>query len=55
MGQMMHPCLTTYRQDTARIAEAAFSLILEAITNPENHIPQQITVPGMLIEGETLR
>jgi DNA-binding LacI/PurR family transcriptional regulator len=55
MGQMMHPCLTTYRQDTARIAEAAFSLILEAITNPENHIPQQITVRGMLIEGETLR
>ena len=55
MSRMMHPCLTTYRQDTARIAEAAFSLILEAITNPENHIPQQITVPGMLIEGETLR
>ena len=55
MSRMMHPCLTTYRQDTARIAGEAFSLILDAITDPENHVARQITVPGMLIEGETLR
>ena len=55
MSRMMHPCLTTYRQDTARIAEEAFALILDAITNPETHKPQHVTVAGMLIEGETLR
>ena len=55
MSRMMHPCLTTYRQDTARIAESALSLILDAVANPETHEPQQITVSGMLIEGETLR
>ena len=55
MSRMMHPCLTTYRQDTARIAAEAINLLLDAITNPETHVPRQITVPGMLIEGETLR
>ncbi len=55
MSRMMHPCLTTYRQNTARIAEEAFALILDAITNPETHKPQHVTVAGMLIEGETLR
>ena len=55
MSRMMHPCLTTFRQDTARIAEEAFNLILDAITDPENHVPRQVTVSGMLIEGETLR
>ena len=55
IGQMMHPRLTTYRQDTASIAEKTFNQILDAITDPENHVPRQFTVPGMLIEGETLR
>ena len=55
IGQMMHPCLTTYRQDTARIAEEVLSLMLDAITDPENHLPRQVTVTGTLIEGETLR
>ena len=55
ISRMMHPCLTTYRQDTARIAEEAFNLMLDAITDPDNHVPRQITVTGMLIEGETLR
>ena len=53
--QMMHPCLTTYRQDTARIAEEAFNMMLDAIADPDNHIPRQVTVTGRLIEGETLR
>ena len=28
---------------------------IDAIDNPETHIPRQITVSGMLIEGETVR
>jgi len=55
IGQMMHPRLTTFRQDTARIAGEVFRLILDAIESPETHVPQQVTVPGNLVEGETLK
>ena len=55
MSQMMTPRLTTYCQDTVQIAKEVFALIIDAIENPETHIPKQITVPGMLMEGETVR
>ena len=55
MSQMMTPRLTTYCQDTVQIAKEVFSLIIDAIENPETHIPKQITVSGMLMEGETVR
>ena len=54
MSQMMQPRLTTFRQDTGRIAKEAFSLLVDAIESPETHVPRQITVPGMLMEGETV-
>jgi len=55
MSQMMTPRLTTYCQDTVQIAKEVFTLIIDAIENPETHIPKQITVSGMLMEGETVR
>ena len=55
MSQMMTPRLTTYCQDTVQIAREVFTLIIDAIENPETHIPKQITVSGMLMEGETVR
>ena len=55
MSQMMTPRLTTYCQDTVQIAKVVFTLIIDAIENPETHIPKQITVSGMLMEGETVR
>ena len=55
MSQMMTPRLTTYCQDTIQIAKEVFTLIIDAIENPETHIPKQITVSGMLMEGETVR
>ena len=55
MSQMMTPRLTTYCQDTVQIAKEVFALIIDAIENPETHIPKQITVTGMLMEGETVR
>lgn len=55
MSQMMTPRLTTYCQDTVQIAKEVFALITDAIENPETHIPKQITVSGMLMEGETVR
>ena len=55
MSQMITPRLTTYRQDTVQIAREVFTLITDAINSPESHIPKQVTVHGMLIEGETVR
>ena len=55
MSQMMQPRLTTFRQDTARIAREVFSLMVDAVENPEAHVTKHITVPGMLLEGETVR
>ena len=55
LSQMIAPRLTTYCQDTVQIAKEVFSLIIDAIENPETHIPKQITVSGMLMEGETVR
>ena len=55
MGQMIPPRLTTYRQDTDRIAAEAFTLVADAIESPETLPARQITVQGRLIPGETVR
>lgn len=54
MGQMLHPRLTTIRQDAAGTARQAIALLLDAIENPETHQSRQITVAGTLLPGETL-
>ena len=50
----MTPRLTTYCQDTPRIAKEVFSLLIDAIEFPDSHMPKQVTVSGKLIEGETV-
>lgn len=54
ISQMVPPHLTTYRQNTAQIAEEAIQLLAEAIEGPDTHIPRQITVQGELMEGDTV-
>ena len=54
LSQMIAPRLTTYCQDTQRIAREVFSLLIDSIEYPDNHIPKQVTVTGKLIEGETV-
>ena len=54
MSQMITPRLTTYCQDTTRIAKEVLALITDAIESPETHVPKQVTVSGNLIEGETV-
>ena len=51
---MIHPFLTTYRQNTAAIAHEAVRLLLEAIESPDTHQPRQIIAEGALLEGETV-
>lgn len=53
-GRMMPFELTTYRQNTEGIARETVKLLLEAIEEPENHKPRQITVEGELVRGETV-
>ena len=54
MGQMMHPRLTTVRQDAAAIARQAIVQLLDAIENPDTHRPCQTVMPAALLPGETL-
>ena len=53
LSQRIRPVLTTYRQNTEAIAREAVRLLIEAIEISEEHKPRQITVEGMLAEGET--
>ena len=55
ISQMVPPRLTTYRQNAEKIAEETVNLLLEAIEDPDGHVPRQITVEGSLIEGETVK
>ena len=54
MGQMLHPKLTTLRQDAPKAAREALTLLLDAIENPDAHHPRQVMVAGELLTGETL-
>ena len=55
MSQMIQPRLTTYCQDAARIAREVFALMIDAVENPDSHVPKHVIVSGMLIEGETVK
>ena len=53
MGQMISPRLTTYRQDTEELGRKAVDLLVEAIEDPDSHVPRHIIVEGGLIGGDT--
>ena len=55
MGQMIAPRLTTYRQNAEKIAREVLDLLMDAIEDPEHHQARQITVEGMLVEGDTMK
>ena len=54
LGQTLRPRLTTYRQDTERVAQETAALLQEAIERPQEHRPRQVTVPGRFVPGDTL-
>lgn len=54
VGQMIHPHLTTYRQDTAKIGQEAVKLLVEAIEEPDKHTARHVIVEGRMVEGETV-
>ncbi len=55
LSQVLRPRLTTLHQDTEILGREAASHLVDAIENPKSYIPQQVIVPGTVIEGDTVR
>ena len=55
LSQVLRPRLTTYRQDAEAMGREAARQLLEIIERPKEWIPQQIMIPGRLLEGDTIR
>ena len=55
ISQLLIPRLTTIRQDSKGLGENAARMLLRAIDKPRNYLPEQITLPGTLVVGETVR
>ena len=54
LSQVLRPRLSTYRQGAEQMGAEAARLLIEQIENPDTWIPQQITVEGELLEGDTV-
>ncbi|MBO4418559.1 MAG: LacI family DNA-binding transcriptional regulator [Oscillospiraceae bacterium] len=55
LSQVLRPRLTTYRQAGEKMGTEAARLLIEQIEQPEIWLPQQITVTGELLPGDTVR
>ena len=55
LSELIRPRLTTLRQDAEGVGQNAGRLILQAIESPRAFIPQHIMLPGVVVEGETVR
>lgn len=55
MAKMVSPKLTTWQQNTTELGRIAAEQLIERIEHPRTTPPKHITVPGRLLEGETVR
>ncbi len=55
LAQLFTPRLTTYRQDISVMGQEAARMLLEAIEKPQDFLPRYVTIPGRLVEGESVR
>ena len=55
LSQLLRPRLTTYRQASDKMGTEAARLLIEQIEQPDIWLPQQITVTGELLPGDTVR
>ena len=55
LSQILRPRLTTYRQGGEQMGREAARLLIEQIEHPDTWLPQQITVEGELLKGDTVR
>ena len=54
LSQVVHPRLTTYRQDSKEIGTRSARKLVDLIENPKTTIPEQIMVSGKILEGHTV-
>ena len=54
LSQVLRPRLSTYRQGAEQMGTEAARILIEQIEAPDVWIPQQITVEGSLLEGDTV-
>jgi LacI family transcriptional regulator len=55
LSQVLRPRLTTWKQDTQELGREAAGRLIDMILSPKTFIPQQVVVPGELVEGGTVR
>ena len=55
LSQVLRPRLTTLRQDTENLGREAARKLVEAVEMPKTFIPQQIMVPGQILEGGSVQ
>jgi LacI family transcriptional regulator len=55
LSQVLRPRLTTYRQGAEQMGREAARLLIEQIEHPDTWLPQNITVEGALLKGDTVR
>ncbi|MBQ7061460.1 MAG: LacI family DNA-binding transcriptional regulator [Clostridia bacterium] len=55
LSQVLRPRLSTYRQAAERMGQEAARRLVEQIEHPDTWLPQQITVEGELLRGDTVR
>lgn len=54
LSQVMIPKLTTFHQDTDTLGRKAAELLIRLIEKPKTTLPQQLVVPGWLLEGQSV-
>ncbi len=55
LSQLIHPTVTTYRQDVDAIGNHAVRMLLEMVGNKDAAPPKRQYVPGEFLPGETVR
>lgn len=55
ISQVMTPSITTIRQDTEKMGQAAARKLIELIDHPRTALEEVIVIPGMLLPGESVK
>ena len=54
LAKTISPRLTTWEQNTTELGRLAASQLIARIEHPRTTPPEHITVPGRLLEGESV-
>lgn len=54
MSQLLHPKLTTIRQDTERIGREAARRLIQSIESPKTALVERVVIEGELLKGQSV-